>query len=118
MILYLLNLNRSFSLGTVSNALLKSNIAKSDCCLESKFCIISCIVKINWLSHEWPLRNPCSNWDTYLIVFQMVKHVLTDDMFYSLATHTGQRYWTVVTGHVFVAFLKNRAYICISPVIW
>ena len=53
-----------------------------------------------------------------LIVFQMAKHVLTDDVFYSLATHTGQRYWTVVTGHVFVAFLENTAYICISPVIW
>ena len=57
-------------------------------------------------------------WGYDLIVFQMVKHVLTDDVFYSFATHTGQRYWTVVTGHVFVAFLKNRAYIYISPVIW
>ena len=36
----------------MSNALLKSNITKSVCCLESKFCIISCIVKISWLSHE------------------------------------------------------------------
>ena len=50
-------------------------------------------------------------WGYDLIAFQMVKHVLTYYVFQSLATHTGQRYWTVVTGHVFVAFLKNRAYI-------
>ena len=37
---------------------------------------------------------------------QMVKHELTDYVFYCLAAHTGQRNWTVVTSHVFVAFLK------------
>ena len=61
----------------MSNALLKSNITKSVCCLESKFCIISCIVKISWLSHECPLRISMLQWGYDLIVFQMVKHVLT-----------------------------------------
>ena len=51
----------------MSNALLKSNIAKSVCCLESKFCIVSCIEKNSWLSHEWPLRNQCCNGDMILL---------------------------------------------------
>ena len=38
--------------------------------------------------------------------FQMVKLELTDYVFYSIAAHTGQRNWTVVTSHVFVAFRK------------
>ena len=51
----------------MSNALLKSNITKSVCCLESKFCIISCIVNISWLSHECPLQNQCCNGDMILL---------------------------------------------------
>ena len=33
---------------------------------------------------------------------QMVKYMLTDYLFYCLAAHTGQRYWTIISGHVFV----------------
>ena len=51
------------------------------------------------------------------IFFQMVKHVLTDNVFQCHAAHTSKRYWTAVTDHVFVAFFKDRAYICISSVI-
>ena len=39
-------------------------------------------------------------------LFKLVRHVFSDYMFQSLAEHSGQRYWAVVTGHVFVAFGK------------
>ena len=91
----------------MSNALLKSNIAKSDCCLESKFCIISCIVKISWLSHEWPLRNPCCNGDMILLFSRWLSMCLqtmcSTVLQYTLVRDIGLGY---------------RAYIYISPVIW
>ena len=66
---------------------------------------MSCIVKIGWHTRvavaKSMLQLGCD-----LTVFQMVKHVRTDYVFKNLAAHTGQRYWTVVSGHVFVAFLK------------
>ena len=45
----------------MSNALLKSNITKSVCCLESKFCIISCIVKCELLYNAIDIYKASTN---------------------------------------------------------
>ena len=63
-------------------ALLKSIIIKSACCVESKFCIISCIVIINWFHKS----NRCKIRDAMAIdsmIIQIAKHTHTGYVLYS-----------------------------------